>query len=204
MQWDTCPYIDKQYALYFIIYSLNHWDRMTHLCVNKLTSIGLDNGLSPGWCQAIVRSNTGMIVPVGTDVSELSIEVHTLSFKKMHLNMTSGKWRSLCLIINVLNSAFFFNMGRKFRGIGPTVGTVIVFLFLISLASDDLEDYFSHKWNHSRLPTVFPSSISISRCHKLKCLVVMCLLSTWNKTLVICIHSNVDIRNKIRGWQLQW
>ena len=115
---------------------------MTHICVSKLTSIGSDNGLSPGRCQGIVRSNTVMIVPLGTNVSELSIEVHTLSFKKMHLNMTFEKWQLLCLILNVLNSVDFCNMGRKFRGIRPPVGTVMVFVFLISWASDDLEDYF--------------------------------------------------------------
>ena len=28
----------------------NHWGRVTHICVNKLTIIGSDNGLSPGCC----------------------------------------------------------------------------------------------------------------------------------------------------------
>ena len=33
---------------------LTYWGRMTHICVSKLTIIGSDNGLSPGWHQAII------------------------------------------------------------------------------------------------------------------------------------------------------
>ena len=31
------------------------------------------------------------------------IEIHTFSFKKIHLKMSSGKWRPLCLGLNVLS-----------------------------------------------------------------------------------------------------
>ena len=34
-----------------------HWGRMPHICVSKLTVIGLDNGLSPGRRQAIIWTN---------------------------------------------------------------------------------------------------------------------------------------------------
>ena len=33
---------------------LTHWGRVTHICVSDLTSIGSDNGLSPGRRQAII------------------------------------------------------------------------------------------------------------------------------------------------------
>ena len=33
---------------------LTHWGRVTHICVSKLSILGSDNGLSPGWCQAII------------------------------------------------------------------------------------------------------------------------------------------------------
>ena len=35
-------------------------------------------------------------------LSEILIAIHTSSFKKMHLKMSSGKWRSFCLGLNVL------------------------------------------------------------------------------------------------------
>ena len=38
----------------FIPPLLTHWGRVTHICISKLTIIGLDNGLSPGRRQAII------------------------------------------------------------------------------------------------------------------------------------------------------
>ena len=66
--------------------------------------IGSDNGLSPGWHQAIIWTNAGIlfIEPSGTNFSEILIEIHTFSFKKMHLQVSSRKWRPFCLNHNVL------------------------------------------------------------------------------------------------------
>ena len=44
---------------------LTHWGRVTHICVSKLTIIGSDNGLSPGWRQAIIWTNAGILL-IGT------------------------------------------------------------------------------------------------------------------------------------------
>ena len=38
---------------------------MTYICVSKLTTIGADNGLSPGRRQAIIESNVGIVL-IGT------------------------------------------------------------------------------------------------------------------------------------------
>ena len=75
-----------------INYDLTHWGRETHICVSKLTIIGSDNGLSPGRHQAIIWTNA-RILPLGTNFSEISINIRTFSFKKSHFNMSSGKWR---------------------------------------------------------------------------------------------------------------
>ena len=77
---------------------------MTHICVSELTIIGSDNGLSPGRRQAIIWNNAGLLLiePLGTNFSEISIEIQTFLFKKMHLNMSSAKWRPFCLGLNVL------------------------------------------------------------------------------------------------------
>ena len=84
---------------------LTHWGRVTHLCVSKLTSIASDNGLSPGWRQAIIWTNAGILLigPLGTNFSEILGEIHTFSFKKMRLKMSSEKWRPFCPSLNVLN-----------------------------------------------------------------------------------------------------
>ena len=77
---------------------------MTHICVSELTIIGSDNGLSPGRRQATIWNNTGLLLiePLRTNFSEISIGIQTFSFKKMHLNMSSAKWRPFCLGLNVL------------------------------------------------------------------------------------------------------
>ena len=65
----------------------------------KHTNIGSDNGLSPGQRQAIIWTNDGiyLIGPLGTNFSEILIEILTFSFKEMYLKMSSGKWRPFCL-----------------------------------------------------------------------------------------------------------
>ena len=74
---------------------LTHWGRVTHICISKLTIIGSDHGLSPGWRQAMIWTNAEILLIglLGTKFSEILIEIHTFSFKKMHLKMSSGKWR---------------------------------------------------------------------------------------------------------------
>ena len=91
-----------------VLYPLTHRGRVTHICVSKLAIIGSDNGLSPGWRQAIIWTNAGILIigPLGTNFHEILIEIHTFSFRKMHLKMLSGKWRPSCLGLNVLTEAF--------------------------------------------------------------------------------------------------
>ena len=83
---------------------LTHWGRVTHICVSKLTIIGSDNGLSPDRRQAIIWTNAGLllIVTLGTNFSEILIEILTFSFKKMRLNVSSAKRQPFCLGLNVL------------------------------------------------------------------------------------------------------
>ena len=78
---------------------------MTHICVDNLTIIGSDNGLSPERRQAIIWTNAGILLigPLGTNFSEILIKIHTFSFKKIHLKMLSAKWRPFCLCLNVLS-----------------------------------------------------------------------------------------------------
>ena len=77
---------------------------MTHICVGKLTNIDSDNGLLPERRQAIIWTNVGILLigPLGTNFSEFLIGIHRFSFKKMHLKMSSAKWRPFCLGLNVL------------------------------------------------------------------------------------------------------
>ena len=53
--------------------------------------IGWDNGLSPERHQAIIWTNTLILL----------IKIHTFSFMKMHVKMSSGEWWPSCLGFNV-------------------------------------------------------------------------------------------------------
>ena len=72
--------------------ALTHWGRETHICVSKLTII------------VIIWTNAGtlLIRTLGTNFSEILSEIHAFSLKKMHFNISSEKWRPLCLGLNVL------------------------------------------------------------------------------------------------------
>ena len=86
---------------------LTHWGRVTLICVSDLTIIGSDNDLSLGRRLAIIGTNIGILLiwPSGTNFSEMLIEMHTFSFKKMHVKMSSAKRRPFCLGLNVLTKA---------------------------------------------------------------------------------------------------
>ena len=78
--------------------------KVTHICVDNLTTIRSDNGLSPGRCQAIIWTNVGILLiePFRTNFSEILVEIMTFSFKKMYLKVSSAKWRPFCLGLNML------------------------------------------------------------------------------------------------------
>ena len=78
---------------------LTHWDRVTQKCVSKLTIIGSDNCLAPDRWQAITWTNAGILLigPSGTGFSEILIEIHTFSFKKIHLEMVANLSQPQCV-----------------------------------------------------------------------------------------------------------
>ena len=92
---------------YNVMFPLTHWGRVTHIFVSELTIIGSDNGLSPGRPQAIIWTNDGLlsIGPLRTYFSENLIKIQQFSLKKMHVKMSSAKWRPSCPGLNVLRQA---------------------------------------------------------------------------------------------------
>ena len=98
-------YHSNQYKIWGDLHQLTHWGWVTHICISKLTIIGSDNSLVLVWRQAIIWTNAGIlwIGPSGTNFSEMSSKIHTFSFKKMHMKMSSGKWPTFCLSLIMLN-----------------------------------------------------------------------------------------------------
>ena len=80
---------------------------MTYICVGNLTIFGSNNGLSPGRRQAIIWTNTGILLigPLGTHFSDILNEILTFSFQEN--TFESVVWemaRAFHLGLNVLRT----------------------------------------------------------------------------------------------------
>ena len=127
---------------------LTHWGRVTHICVSKLTIIASDNGLSPGRRQAIIWTNAGILLigTLGTNFSEILIEILTFSFTKMRLKVSSAKRRPSCLGLNELkvSSSLYLVWGLMLHKLQPVY-------YHVSL----LSTVASQKENPSRLQATY-------------------------------------------------
>ena len=77
--------------------------RIIYMSLN-LSITGSANGLSPDRHQDIIWTNAGILLigRRGTNFNEILIKIQQFSLTKMALNMSSGKWRPICLGLNVL------------------------------------------------------------------------------------------------------
>ena len=98
----TIYYVVRELRMGNVWAYLTHSGRVTHTCVSDLTSIGSDNGLSPGRRHAIIRTNAGVLLmrPLGTNFSDFLVKIPIFSFKKMRLKVSSAKRRPFCLGLN--------------------------------------------------------------------------------------------------------
>ena len=104
-----CYNISVDRIIMIIYYdNITHWGRVTHMCISKLSIIGSDNGLSPDRRQAIIWTNAGILLigTLGINFNDFFFEIHTISFKNIHLKMSSGTWHPFCLGINVFMHEF--------------------------------------------------------------------------------------------------
>ena len=93
-------------------FAFNSPGRVTHMRVSNLAIIGSDNGLSPGRRQAIIWTNAAILLihTGGTNLIQISMLIHTFSFKEMHLKMSSAEWWQFCLGLNVSKWMFTFSL----------------------------------------------------------------------------------------------
>ena len=80
---------------------LTHWLRPSEAYASL---VQIDNGLSPGRCQAIIVNNAAILLigSLGMKSNETLFEIHKFSLKKIHSKLSSGKRRPSCLGFNVL------------------------------------------------------------------------------------------------------
>ena len=104
---------------------LTYWSWVKHICISTLTIIGSDNGLSPDRCQAIIWTNAGILLigSLGTNWSEILIEIYTFLLRKMHLKMLSGIWQPFCPCLNVLTLNV---QGPSYRSLNRSISWLLM------------------------------------------------------------------------------
>ena len=103
---------------------VSNWGRMSHICINKLTIIGSDNGLSPEQHQVIIWINAGILLigSLGTNFSEILSKIQIFSLMKIYLKMLSAKWRPFCPRFNVLIVSVEYMTGLIItQSVSPTI-----------------------------------------------------------------------------------
>ena len=118
------------------------WLSEAEWSVSKLTSIGSDNGLGSGRCQAIFWTNTGVLLirTLGTNLSEILSGIHAFLFKKMHVKMWPAKWQPFCLSLNALSSPLQQHWKQSWAS------SIIKMIVLICFHSESLVHHFT-MWN---------------------------------------------------------
>ena len=127
---------------------LTHWDPLTHIGVNKLIITSSSNGLSHGRRQAIIWANDTrllLIVPLATNISEILMEIYTISFKKIHLKMSFPKWRRFCFGPIVSTWCDSVSPNGVLACYMMTPGLYLAYFWLFSLRSVT----FSSQWRHN-------------------------------------------------------
>ena len=76
-----------------------------------VTQYGYINYMLRGRHKAIIWTNAEILLfgPLGANFSEILVEIYKFSLKKMHMKMSSGKWRPSCLGLNVLKVLLTFD-----------------------------------------------------------------------------------------------
>ena len=90
--------ISLQLQEYFTV--IKGW--VTQLCISELIIIGSDNGLVPGRHQVFIWTNDRILSIWPLGIIEILIEIHTFSFQKIHLQISSAKCRPFFLGLNML------------------------------------------------------------------------------------------------------
>ena len=153
---------------------------MTHICVSKLTIFGSDNSLSPGRRQAIIWTNAGILLTglLGINFSEILIEIHTSSFKKMRFKMSSGKWRPFVLGLNVLTPTDF----AVYRVNWASAATCFMCIPFNMRAV-----WHMHKWRNHFVDVVMPHNLLTTG-------IVVDNSTLTFENMMLCMASNTKLR----------
>ena len=86
--------------------TLIHYGRVTHICVSKLCHNWFRKWMVAFLFRCQNNARLLSIWPQGTHFNEISIQIQTFSFTKMHFKMLFDKSGSFCLGLNVLKMTY--------------------------------------------------------------------------------------------------
>ena len=128
--WKNCLWKNIQLSsLSETYYELTNWGRVMHICVSKLTIIGLDSGWSTP-SHYLNQCWNNINLTLGNEFPWNFSDTNIFSFKKMHLKISSAK-----------------------------VATILYWLQCVKLSSlSDTYDFaqWNHQWLRQRLVTCSP------------------------------------------------
>ena len=136
-------------------FSLTHWSWVTHICISKLTIIGSDNGLSPGWSQAIIWTNDGILLigPLETNFSQI-----VFFFSNIFIQEKAFE-NFVCEMVSILSLPQCVNKQCLF----PTQFDCSQSYLILSMSSLSIKpDTCNIKLNQATYWSTTPSSIPVS------------------------------------------
>ena len=101
---------------------LIHWDRVTHIRVNRLTNIGSDNGLSPDRRQAVIWTNAGILLihTLGTNFSEILMRNSYISMQENAFESVVCEMKKILFRSEYVNTIDLRQRKRTHRNIPDT------------------------------------------------------------------------------------
>ena len=168
---------------------------MTHICVNNLTIIGPDNGLSPGRHQAIIWTNAGMLL-IGpekqTSMKFYSEFIHFHSRKSIskcrlekggHFVSASmcfkGNWRGLHPAMNTMvTPAWVRQIFNKNRNIVTTGWFIEIDKYNLScdLYKTNMDPTLFPIWNSRTFQGLIKDKIIIFKHY---CIIIWCIVNAF-------------------------
>ena len=97
---------------------LTHWGPVTHICVGNVTIIGSDDGLLPGWRQAITCTNVGIVNWTLRNKLQWNVNPNSYIFiQETAFEYVIRKMAAICIGLNMLNSITLHNDVIKWKKI---------------------------------------------------------------------------------------
>ena len=166
---------------------------MTYISVSKVTIIVSDNGLSPGRCQAIIRNNAGILLigPLGTNFTGILFEIHTFSFKKMLLKLSSAK---MAAILSRPQCVKWWSHKMFVKWVPVVLHGAPLYFYPVDLSHNMTLTHCNHN------PLVY-TAIYLIQIHKWVCVLSVNFYANWCSNEILCWFNH---DNNIKFSSFEW